>query len=276
MQIENFGSENSDFYSSNYHFGIISEACELDTKIELSTFIKIKLSLGDVDRSGDTMLMVYLCKEKTWAHNYFDDWIDADHENLINIEETSKRVLEYEKKIHSKFNAIFTYDDYSILVASYLANHFNLPSIPFELAKTIKNKILCEKNGITFPNFFLIKNHEIDPYTKLNGKLDNIFSLPLFKNSKIEFPLIVKNPNGSGKDFIYKCNNITKSNLWLFLIIFQLKNHLLMKETNVYWNQSMNYISINNVRPSKFLKNLFVLVLMWCLSIDQVILESKS
>lgn len=152
--------------------------------------------------------MICLCKEKTWAYDYFDDWILADHEKLTKIEDTLNKVIEYEKEYQSKFDAIFTYDDYSILVASYLANHFKLPSIPFELAKLIKDKFefrkLCKKKGIFAPKFCLIKASEIGSLIETKN---DILSSIWFQESKIKFPVVVKNSKGSGKDFIFKCNN---------------------------------------------------------------------
>lgn len=152
--------------------------------------------------------MICLCKEKTWAFDYFDDWILADHENLTQIEDTLDKLVKYEKENHLKFNAVFTYDDYSILVASYLANHFKLPSIPFELAKIIKDKFefrkLCEKKGIFVPKFCLIRANEIGSLIKTHN---DVFSSICLKESKIKFPVIVKNSKGSGKDFIFKCNS---------------------------------------------------------------------
>ncbi|CAF0807396.1 unnamed protein product [Brachionus calyciflorus] len=155
---------------------------------------------------------VCLSNEKTWAFTFFDDWIKADSENLENIEQTLKSILEYEKENGFKFDAIFTYDDYSILVSSYLANYFSLPSIPFELAQKIKNKFefrkLCKKKGITHPKFFFIHSSKMKQYADYisANSYDDFVKSP-DQTEIISFPVMVKNSYGSGKDFIYKCNN---------------------------------------------------------------------
>lgn len=247
MKIEKFCYNCSNSKCSNCFFGIISETGTIETKIKSDLinledkffyFHQNKSVLNDSnDHFTDKKVLVIgcgsikryhvlkslktlnfekiicLCREKTWAYGYFDDWIFADHENMDIIEKTLKMVLEYEKKNCFKFNAIFTYDDYSILVASYLANYFNLPSIPLELAKAVKNKFelrkLCELNGITTPKFCLIKYQEIRSFLDYFSTTNNdILQSSLF--SEINYPLIVKNSNGSGKDFIFKCINKTE------------------------------------------------------------------
>jgi len=141
----------------------------------------------------------FICLMKTkesWAETYFDDWILADHEDINNKENTLNSVKSYMSNTNIIFDAILTYDDYCVLITSYLISKLNYKGIPFDFVKMIKNKYefrsLCSNLNINHPKFFLIKSNERKSF---------------FSNSKIDwngcnFPLIVKNTNGSAKGFI--------------------------------------------------------------------------
>lgn len=164
--------------------------------------------------------LVCLCNQKTWAYNYFDDWINAEHEDISKKENTLKVVKDYMNDNNLKFDAILTYDDYCTLVASFLANSFDLPSIPFEFVKTIKNKYefrkLCAELKINHPQFFLIKSENRHEYINAYRNNSKIFlskfgrSFSTMDEISINLPVIVKNPCGAGKDFVRKCNSISE------------------------------------------------------------------
>lgn len=155
--------------------------------------------------------LVCLCRNKEWAFNYVDEWIYAEHEDLSKIDQTLEAVESYILKEKIKFDAIITYDDYCTLVTFYLANKFNLPSIPIELAKKIKNKFkfrqLCDQLGIFCPGYFLIESSLRQNYINRLRFTEFNWLNSLDNQNKLNYPVIVKNPVGAGKDFIKKCKS---------------------------------------------------------------------
>jgi hypothetical protein len=146
--------------------------------------------------------IVYLCREKSWARDFFDDLILAEHENIAEKETTLAKVKEYMINNNFTFDAILTYDDMSVLMASYLANHFNLPSIPFDFSMKIRNKYelrkMSKQLGISVPKFCLIKSKERQTF--LDEIKNEAYKLLLTENGEaIQFPVIAKNPHGLGK-----------------------------------------------------------------------------
>ena len=143
--------------------------------------------------------LVYLCSEKKWAFDFFDDLIYAEHENINEKEATLGKVKEYMKLNNIKFDAIFTYDDLSIMMASYLANYFNLPAIPFEVCRRTRNKYelrkLSTELGISAPKYFMIKSADRKSFIEKikNSKLCDLQSE---YRELMSFPLICKNPTG--------------------------------------------------------------------------------
>jgi hypothetical protein len=149
---------------------------------------------------------VCLCNSRTWAFDYFDDWIYAEHENTNEKENTLRAVHEYTNKHKMKFDAVLTYDDYCVLMTSFIANNLNLPSMPFEFIERIKDKgdfrRYCARQKINCPRFLIISSSKRADYLKkISSSIAN-----LKENEKISkedfslnFPVIVKNTLGAGK-----------------------------------------------------------------------------
>jgi len=108
--------------------------------------------------------LVCLSNSKNWACHYFDDWILAESEDISKKEATLQAVKDYIRKENIKFDAIFTYDDYCVLIASYLQQNFGLPGMNFDFVQKIKNKYefrhLSMELDINCPKFFLISSSE--------------------------------------------------------------------------------------------------------------------
>lgn len=175
--------------------------------------------------------LVCLNKERSWAHSYFDDWIYAENEDVNQKETTLKAITSYCEANRVKFDAVLTYDDYCVLTTSYIQKELNVPgATPYDFLEKIKNKHefrnMSRKLGISCPKFFLIKNEEVDAYYRVNklraelalndaaaasGQPKTKEFVSLLDESlepvQIEFPLIIKNIFGSGKDFVKKCNS---------------------------------------------------------------------
>jgi hypothetical protein len=149
--------------------------------------------------------LICLCRNKTWAFDYFDDWIFAEHENIEEKEASLDSVKEYMKKCEMEFDAIITYEDSSTRMASYIANNLNLPSIPFDVISKIKNKAefrkYCAMLGINTPKFLIITSSQRIELLKRITKLTKQFKEDDICNAcfELKFPVIVKNTFGVGK-----------------------------------------------------------------------------
>lgn len=162
---------------------------------------------------------VLLCSERQWATGYFDHWIQAEHERIESKQETLERVEEFMRQNEIKFDAIFTYDDLCVLMTSYLATYFNLPTIPFEVCQRVKNKyelrrLSCEL-GISSTKFFQIRADERQAFMnkiKMN-EIGDEFKSDTGQNETFGFPVIAKNPLG-----VSKGNNSSSFSFFLSLI----------------------------------------------------------
>lgn len=184
--------------------------------------------------------LVCLASSKQWAFEYIDEWIMAEHENIEQRDEAVNAIDLYMKENNVKFDAIITYDDLCTMQTSYLSEHYNLPGIPFDISKRIKNKFefrcLSKKLNINHPHFFQIKSNERNDYINMIKKNqdDELSSIKCIKTEDYcKFPLIIKNTYGVGKgilhnffilesnfflnfynnliihqDFVKKCNNL--------------------------------------------------------------------
>jgi hypothetical protein len=146
--------------------------------------------------------LVGLCKAQTWAKTCFSEWICADPDNIEFIHETIDSVLDYMNDNNMKFDAIVTYDDYCIEVATFLANYFDLPSTPFNTLLAIRNKDsfrkLCYELDINHPRSLSIRS-DLRGYFLDRIISKDITDLKSFKNEPIRFPVIIKNTKGAGK-----------------------------------------------------------------------------
>lgn len=122
----------------------------------------------------------FICLAKTkmnWTVNFFDDWILADHEDINQKEATLKAVEQYQHKNNIKFDAVLTYDDYCVLVTSYITSNLNLVGIPFDFIEKIRNKYSfrshCSDLKINCPKFYLIKSNERKSFLNRPELLDN-------------------------------------------------------------------------------------------------------
>jgi hypothetical protein len=106
-----------------------------------------------------------------------------------------------------QFDAILTYDDLCCLMASYLAESFNLPGIPFETSLKIKNKFefrkKCQELNINHPNFFMIQSSERASYVKKLETSESLCVSSSDEQKKSKFPLVVKNTLGAGKGICF-------------------------------------------------------------------------
>jgi hypothetical protein len=149
--------------------------------------------------------IVCLTREKEWGLEYFDDWIIAENDDISQKEDTLRKVQEYMSVNKIEFHAIFTHYDYSVPMTSYLADHFKLPTVPFDVSCSIKNKYemrrICMAQGISTPNFCLIKS-EMRKQLVEGIRTNKIPTINSEKGGQIVFPLIVKNPNGVAKGML--------------------------------------------------------------------------
>lgn len=147
--------------------------------------------------------LVCLENRNTWAFGYFDGWISADSERITEEENSLQAVKDYMRINDIKFDAIITYDDYSVAMTSYLTTNLDLPGIPYELICQIKDKHafrkLCLDLKIASPNFFVIKSFARSSYLNQFNYLNKSIITSLLDENECKLPVIVKNSYGSGK-----------------------------------------------------------------------------
>jgi hypothetical protein len=159
---------------------------------------------------------VNLTGSKCWSEEFFDDSIFAPDCDMTRKEETLSAVKAFMKEKKIKFDAIVTFLEYSVQMASYLAEELGCLGIPFEVAKTVQNKYefrkYCDQLGIVTPGFSLIKFDErqkhveiINCFQKAIGVLNNDeielkLNTELVKTlTHVSMPFIAKNPVGAIK-----------------------------------------------------------------------------
>jgi hypothetical protein len=108
--------------------------------------------------------------------------------------------MDYMEKTNSKFDAVLTTTELSVLMTSYLASELGCLAIPFDVAQTVTNKYdfrkYCKRLGIVTPKFSLIEH---DDRLKRIELIDDLQKKELnFKrNSTIEL-----NYDGESKEII--------------------------------------------------------------------------
>lgn len=129
-------------------------------------------------------------KEKNWAVPYVDDWIvtDTDNHDL-----TLRRVGEYLK--NHQVDGVITFWEDDVLLTSKIADKFGLISIPYAVAKNVRNKLafrqFCTDHNLPAPKFI-----EVDTLENLKNTIKGFV-----------FPLVVKPAFGSSSAYVIKANN---------------------------------------------------------------------
>lgn len=208
---------------------VINDDSRFNDPLRYSNKNVLIIGCGSVKRSMVLMSLkkfkfkrlVNLIRKQTWTNDFFDDIIYAEHEDIEKKDETLKIIKDYMNQNDFIFDAIFTFDDYSVLLTSYITTQLGYPGIPFDVCESIKDKHkfreLSFELGITHPNFnFLTSNNRKDHLEKIEIFLEEIGNFNedeqeklkdkyLYALTKINGSLVVKNSCGSGKDFVRKC-----------------------------------------------------------------------
>jgi hypothetical protein len=170
---------------------------------------------------------VNLTRGECWSKEFFSDVIVAEDSDMSKKKETLAAVKEYMVKNEIKFDAVIGCPDATVQMAAYLAEELGCLGIPLETCQTIQNKhefrALCGRLGIVSPKCNLLKSgdrqHQIDAlesFEKVLRSLDEHLSssdefTQLFMQmlTSVKIPLVVKNPQGSGKGNCSYCMFIT-------------------------------------------------------------------
>jgi hypothetical protein len=155
--------------------------------------------------------LVCLARAESWALPFFNDWIRAEEADLARKDDTLTAVENYTKLNNIKFDAIFTFNEDCTPMTSYLANHYQLASIPFDVCTRIKNKYemrkMCRELQINTPKFLHIKSSERQAFVdaiRANHDQDLVAE----DGEVLAFPVVAKNPIGAGKDFVKKSDDL--------------------------------------------------------------------
>ncbi|MBU1131061.1 ATP-grasp domain-containing protein [Patescibacteria group bacterium] len=137
--------------------------------------------------------LVVLNKEKNWAEPYVDHWILADTFNHQEVIQNIKLFMAANPGV--KIGGAITFWEDDVLLVSKIIDKFNLIGIPFNLAKTVRNKFLfrefCRTNGLPAPQYKLIKKQE---------DLKKI-------SQTFKFPMVIKPVYGSSSAYVVKVEN---------------------------------------------------------------------
>ena len=155
--------------------------------------------------------LVCLNEQKTWAFDYFDDWIYADQKNLKNKISTLDSIRSYMRRHNLKFDACMTYYNANVSMTSFITDSLNLPGIPLSTAEKIINKNefrnLCSSLNINYTQHFLVESAQRSAYVSELEKCDKnaSFVYTSSKEKQLKLPLIVKNNFGLGKGKLSFC-----------------------------------------------------------------------
>jgi hypothetical protein len=150
-------------------------------------------------------------KNWMWANVFFEDFIEAEHQDINRKESTLSLVKEYTIRNKVNFDAILTIDEDCIQMASYLASELGCLGIPFEMTQKIQNKHefrkYCDKIGIATPKYSLIASKErlehvtaIEQFLKFGIEDERLKNWVLSQFTKdVPLPFIIKNPMGCAK-----------------------------------------------------------------------------
>jgi len=98
-------------------------------------------------------------------------------------------------------DGVFTYDDYSVVVAAHLAEALGHIGLSPETAKRAKNKpamrALCRDRGLPAPRFV-----QLDPWA------DDV--APALAQARISFPVVAKPSHGAGSVLVRRADDLAE------------------------------------------------------------------
>ncbi|HBQ15908.1 MAG: ATP-grasp domain-containing protein [Sandaracinaceae bacterium] len=123
-----------------------------------------------------------------WADAHVDDWILADPTR------PSPSTAELVRSRIGRPDAVFTYDDYSVLLTAHLARAFDRPGLAPEAAERAKDKDVfrrvCRDHDLPAP-----RSWRLDP------------ARPAFDLSALPFPVVVKPTHGAGSVLVRRVDD---------------------------------------------------------------------
>jgi biotin carboxylase len=124
-----------------------------------------------------------------------------------------------------KFDAVVSFDDYSVISASEVAAHFKLPGIPPHDISLVKHKYLlrqeCQKAGIYIPKSRIIPTRQF-----LQGDLKEEL------DTEWTFPIVLKPVAGAGSHFVRKIEDYDE----LYQYVDQYQREALCTGEIAYWS----------------------------------------
>lgn len=134
--------------------------------------------------------LVILHHEKNWAEPYADHWILADTSNHAEAMSAVRSFLAQNPDV--KIEGALTFWEDDVLLTSKIIDRFNWVGVPFNVAKTARDKFLfrefCASHGFPAPKHFLIKNSDDLKRSE----------------SELSFPAVIKPAYGSSSAYVVK------------------------------------------------------------------------
>ena len=136
-----------------------------------------------------------LHNERNWADPYVDDWLEAD--SVRPSDETVKHV----RARLPKLDGVYTYDDYSVIVAAALSEQLGFPGLSRAVAERAKDKSafrkLCVSRGLPAPGFV----HSDPQFLHVSAQV---------LAAGLSFPVVVKPTHGAGSVFVRRANDVAE------------------------------------------------------------------
>lgn len=203
---------------ANHIFAQFQYIVQCNGKLSRKSYVNLRskysdknlLMLGTGNRGRQAVLeriasyrfnkFVILNDDENWSSIYADDYIVADAIR-VDQESTLAAIKQYQERHEIEFDAIYSYDDFSIQLTAKLAQQLGKVGNSYDAIATAKNKYLfrqfCQTHNLPFPKYCKVRTEKPD----FSDALDSL------EQNSIKFPIVVKPIFGAGSYFVRKIEN---------------------------------------------------------------------
>lgn len=147
-------------------------------------------------RASGLRQLIILHDEVNWAKPYANRWIDAPSVGTGDAALTA--LFEFQRTHPAiQINGVYTYDEYSVVVAARLAEALGLPGISPQVALSVRDKYAmretCRAHGLPAPGCLRIRD-----VAQLAPEIDR---------AELAYPLVLKPVRGAGSTLVQRVEN---------------------------------------------------------------------